>query len=61
VEVTGILRNLVRGDSLSFVVSNRALGGDPAIGADKVLIVIYRYQGAETGTSVREGNMLTLP
>jgi len=60
-DVTGILRNLVRGDSLSFVVSNRALGGDPAIGADKILIVIYRYQGVETGTAVREGNMLTLP
>jgi len=60
-DVTGILRNLVRGDSLSFVVSNRALGGNPAIGADKMLIVVYRYQGVETGAAVREGNMVTLP
>ena len=60
-DVTGILQNLARGGSLSFVVSNRALGGDPAIGADKMLIVVYRYQGVETGAAVREGNMLTLP
>jgi hypothetical protein len=61
VDVTGVLRNLMRGDSISFVVSNRALGGDPAIGADKILIVVYRYQGGESATAVREGNILTLP
>jgi len=46
---------------LSLVVTNGALGGDPAIGADKILIVIYRYQGRETATAVREGNTLTIP
>jgi hypothetical protein len=61
VDVTGVLRNLMRGDSISLVVSNRTLGGDPAIGADKILIVVYRYQGAESATAVREGNILTLP
>lgn len=39
----------------------RDLGGDPAIGADKILIVVYRYQRVETATPVREGNVLTLP
>ena len=47
--------------ALNFVVTNSALGGDPAVGADKVLIVVYRYQGTETATAVREGNTLTLP
>jgi hypothetical protein len=61
VNVTELLRNLVRGTSLSFVVTNSALGGDPAVGADKVLIVVYRYQGTETATAVHEGNTLTLP
>ena len=61
VNVTELLRNLVRGSSLSFVVTNSALGGDPAVGADKILIVVYRYQGTETATAVREGNTLTLP
>ena len=61
VNVTELLRNLVRVSSLSFVVTNSALGGDPAVGADKILIVVYRYQGTETATAVREGNTLTLP
>lgn len=61
IDVTEILRGHVRGDSLSLVVNNRTFGIDPAIGADKILIVVYHYQGAETATAVREGNMLTLP
>ncbi len=59
--VTDVLRSRVREGTLSLVVTNSAMGGDPAVGADKVLIVIYRYQGKETATAVREGNMLTIP
>ncbi len=61
VNVTDLLRSRVRDGALSFVVTNSALGGDPAIGSDKILIVVYRYQGTETATAVREGNTLTLP
>ncbi|HYL83429.1 MAG TPA: DUF3395 domain-containing protein [Candidatus Angelobacter sp.] len=61
VNVTEFLRGRVRDGALSFVVTNSALGGDPAIGADKILIVVYRYQGTETATAIREGNTLTLP
>ncbi len=61
VNVTEMLRSRVRDGALTLVVTNSALGGDPAIGADKVLIVIYRYQGKETATAVLEGNTLTLP
>ena len=61
VDVTDLLRNRVRGGSLSMVVTNGALGGDPAVGSDKTLIVIYRVQGRETATAVREGNTLTIP
>ena len=46
---------------VSFVVTNSAMGGDPAIGSDKILIVVYRYHGNETATAVREGNLLTIP
>ncbi len=42
-------------------MTNSAFGGDPAVGADKYLIVIYRYQGKEGATFVREGNTLTIP
>jgi hypothetical protein len=59
--VTDVLRSRIHDGVLSFVVTNSALGGDPAIGADKILIVVYRYQGRESATAVREGNALTIP
>jgi hypothetical protein len=61
VNVTEILRSRMRDGVLSFRVENGALGGDPATGADKVLIVIYRYQGQEQATAVREGNVISIP
>ena len=61
VNVTDVLRNRIREGVLSFVVTNSALGGDPAVGADKILIVVYRYQGKESATAVREGYSLTIP
>src|SRR6266478_9625676 len=45
VNVTDLLRSRMYERRLSLVVTNSAMGGDPAIGADKILIVIYRYQG----------------
>ena len=61
INVTELLRSRVRDGAINFVVTNSALGGDPAVGADKYLIVIYRYQGREAATFVREGNTLTIP
>lgn len=61
VDVTELLRSRVREGVLSYVVTNSSLGGDPAVGADKVLIVVYRFEGRETAAAVREGNTLTLP
>lgn len=59
--VTDMLRSQVRGGRLFLDVNNANLGGDPAIGADKVLIVIYRFRGEEQATAVREGNRLAIP
>jgi hypothetical protein len=61
VNVTELLRSRVRDGVLTFAVTNSALGGDPAIGADKLLIVVYRYEGKESATAVREGYTLTIP
>ncbi len=61
VNVTDLLRSRVRDGVLTLVVTNNAMGGDPAVGADKILIVVYRSQGRETATAVREGNTLTIP
>jgi hypothetical protein len=59
--VTERLQAMVRDGVLAVYVNNANLGGDPAIGADKVLIVIYRYRGEEQATAVREGNRLVIP
>lgn len=61
VNVTDILRSRVREGRLFFDVNNQNLGGDPAIGADKILIVIYRFRGEEQATAVREGFRLAIP
>ena len=59
--VTEQLRSMVREGVLTVNVNNANFGGDPAIGADKVLIVIYRYRGQEQATAVREGYRLAIP
>jgi hypothetical protein len=59
--VTELLRTMQRENGLQVLANNRSLGVDPAPGADKVLIVIYRVQGQETAAVVREGNSLTIP
>jgi hypothetical protein len=59
--VTDVLRRRSRDGVLTLVVSNNELGGDPVPGADKVLIVVYRFRGQETATAIREGYTLTIP
>jgi hypothetical protein len=61
VNVTELLRGQVRGDELNLRVTNSNLGGDPATGMDKFLVVIYRYQGKESATAAWEGETLSLP
>lgn len=61
VNVTDLLRDLVRDGVLAVNVNNRSMGGDPAIGEDKVLIVIYISQGQEQAVAVREGSTLSIP
>ena len=60
-DVTQNLRGLVRNGSLAVQVNNNNMGGDPARGADKVLTVIYRFQGQERTSTVKEGNVLRIP
>ena len=61
VNVTDLLQSMVRHGGLEIRVNNGSLGGDPAPGADKVLIVIYQFRGSEQATAVREGNVLSIP
>lgn len=59
--VTDLLQSRVRGGALNLVVTNGAMGGDPAVSYDKTLIVIYRFRSRETATAVREGDTLAIP
>jgi hypothetical protein len=52
---------MVRNGTLIVQVTNNSMGGDPAQGGDKVLTVIYRYQGREQTSTVKEGNTLRIP
>lgn len=61
VNVTDLLRSQVRERGLNIPVGNASMGGDPAVGYDKVLIVVYNFRGVETATAVREGAVITIP
>lgn len=61
VNVTDVLRTRAREGSIFLHVSNNTMGFDPAVGADKVLIVVYRFEGKEQAAAVAEGYNLTLP
>jgi len=61
VNVTEQLRAMVRDGALAVRVNNENFGGDPAIGAEKVLIVVYSSHGEEQATAVREGEQLVIP
>jgi len=61
VNVTEQLRAMVREGVLAVRVNNENFGGDPAIGADKVLIVIYSSHGQEQASAAREGERLVIP
>jgi hypothetical protein len=60
-DVTQLLRGMARNGSVVVQVNNNTMGGDPARGADKVLTVIYRVQGRERTSTVKEGNVLRIP
>lgn len=61
VNVTARLRSFSRRDGISMKVNNTDLGGDPAPGAEKILIVIYRFQHQEQALVLHEGDDLNLP
>jgi len=61
VNVTDAVRARMREGSVFLHVDNNAMGLDPAVGADKVLIVVYRFEGREQAVAVGEGYNLTLP
>jgi hypothetical protein len=60
-DVSQLLRGQIRNGTLVIQANNKNMGGDPWPGADKVLTVIYRVNGAEQSATVKEGNTLRIP
>ena len=60
-DVTNLVAAQVRGNSLQLLVSNAAMGGDPAENQRKRLRVIYLWQGFRNQTTVGEGETLVIP
>jgi len=60
-DVAKLLGSQIRGNALQLVVSNAAMGGDPAEGQKKRLRVIYVWQGLRYQTTVAEGETLAIP
>ena len=60
-DVSQLLRGQIQNGSLVIQANNRNMGGDPAPGADKVLTVIYRVNGREQTSTVKEGTTLRIP
>lgn len=61
VPVTDVLQHMIRNGALTVVANNASMGGDPAPGAGKILIVVYQVHGKEQAAAASEGHMLTLP
>jgi hypothetical protein len=60
-DVTDVLQHMVHDGALTVNANNRAIGLDPAPGADKLLIVIYQYHGNEQAMAASEGHTLSIP
>jgi len=60
-DVTSLVRSQVHGNSLQVLVSNWALGGDPAENQKKRLRVIYLWQGLRYQLTAGEGETLAIP
>ena len=60
--VTQRLQGMIRNSNrLDITVNNQSMGGDPAVGQSKQLIVVYEYRGRRNTQTVPEGGRLTIP
>lgn len=60
-DVTELLRSHVRNGKLSMLVSNEELGGDPAPGVSKSLLIDYLNHGWPVRKRFEEGSRVSLP
>ncbi|MEZ5356452.1 MAG: DUF3395 domain-containing protein [Bryobacteraceae bacterium] len=60
-DVRDRVQSMVQNDRASFKVTNQALGGDPAVGKDKTLVVVYEMNGRTYQSEVKEEKTMNLP
>ncbi len=60
-DVTNRLQGMVRNNRLSVGVTPQNMGGDPVVGANKVLTIYYNWNGRNQNKVVPENTMLNLP
>ena len=60
-DVAALLTGRISGHRLTSLVDNKSMGGDPAVGADKVVNVSYDWNGQRYTASAKEGQTLRLP
>ena len=60
-DVTPRLQSMVRNDRLNVNVTNQTMGGDPAVGRTKKLVVVYQFQSRTNNVTIPEGGRLSIP
>ena len=60
-DVTDMVRSQVVNGVVAMHVDNGTMRGDPAVGAAKMLVVEYEYQGKAMRAEIREGEDLRIP
>jgi len=60
-DVTDRLQGMIRNNRLNVDVNNKNMGGDPALGTSKKLMVVYQFQGRTNNVTVPEGGRLSIP
>jgi hypothetical protein len=61
INVTARLQAMVSNGSLSVHVNNDSMGGDPAPGKHKDLVLVYSYRGDRRNVTVPESEDLRIP
>jgi hypothetical protein len=60
-DVTGLMTSRMTGNTLTVVVNNANMGGDPHVAVVKTLTVSYEWNGQRFTATAKEGETMTLP
>ena len=61
VDVSGLLNSKIQNNTLQTSITNEAMGGDPDVGADKILRLVWEFNGIRQMAVINEGKSLRVP